>query len=271
MSQVTVGAAVVSRRVAWLGVAALVALLIAFILVPPWPIVLLDANTLAYAVCHRIPSHSFVIAGRQLPLCARCTGIYISALSTVAFLALIRPKARTFPATPILGLFLLFIAVMGIDGLNSLLTLVPGAPSAYEPRNWLRLLTGAFDGIAMAGLLFPVFNLTVWADGRDVPAVTGRILGGLALLALAISALVLSQASWLLWPLVVLSGVGVLTLVGMLNVALVVIALRRDGSFRTLAELAPFVVYGLLLTFLELGAINLLRHWLESSLGVVVG
>ncbi|HBY95278.1 MAG: DUF2085 domain-containing protein [Ardenticatenaceae bacterium] len=260
-----------SRRAAGLGVVALVALLIAFIVMPPWPIVLLDANTLAYAVCHRIPSHSFSIAGHQLPLCARCTGIYLSALATLAALATVRPKARTFPGGPVLGLFLLFIAVMGVDGLNSLLTLIPGAPSAYEPRNWLRLLTGAFDGVAMGGILFPLFNMTVWCDGRDVPAVTGRILAGLALLALAISAVVLSEAPWLLWPLAVLSGLGVLTLVGLLNVALVVIATRREGSFRTLAELAPFVVYGLLLTFVELGAINLLRHWLESSLGVVVG
>lgn len=260
-----------SRRMAWLGAGMLVALLISFVILPPWPIVLLDANTLAYAVCHRIPSHSFVIAGRQLPLCARCSGIYLSALATLALLAALRPKARTFPPVPILGLFLLFFAVMGIDGLNSLSTLVPGAPTAYEPRNWLRLLTGAFDGIAMAGILFPVFNLTVWADGRDVPAMTGRTLLAAALLAIGISATVLTEAPWLLWPLVVLSGVGVLALVGLLNVALVVIALRREGSFRTLGDLAPFAVYGLLLSFVELGAINVLRHWLESALGVAVG
>src|SRR5690606_5178214 len=109
------------------------------VVVPPWPIVLLDANVLAYSVCHRIPSHSFTIAGRQLPLCARCSGIFLSALATLVLLARMRPRARSMPDTPVLGLFLLFIAIMGIDGVNSMATLFPIAPSLYEPRNWLRL------------------------------------------------------------------------------------------------------------------------------------
>src|SRR5918994_6016912 len=29
-------------------------------------------------ICHQLPDRSFFIDGRQLPVCARCTGLYIS-------------------------------------------------------------------------------------------------------------------------------------------------------------------------------------------------
>jgi len=38
-------------------------------------------------VCHQRPERSFVVHGRQLPVCARCTGLYLGA-ATAAPLAL---------------------------------------------------------------------------------------------------------------------------------------------------------------------------------------
>src|SRR5512140_590862 len=52
------------------------------------PGTLLDkADRAAYAVCHRIGERSFTVAGRQLPLCARCSGTYLGALA--AFIVLV--------------------------------------------------------------------------------------------------------------------------------------------------------------------------------------
>ncbi|HEC34484.1 MAG TPA: DUF2085 domain-containing protein, partial [Chloroflexi bacterium] len=42
---------------------------------------LTKVDLVGYAVCHRIPSHSFFVGGRQLPLCARCTGTFLGALT----------------------------------------------------------------------------------------------------------------------------------------------------------------------------------------------
>ena len=39
--------------------------------------VLIDA--IASVVCHQLPERSFFIGGRQVPVCARCTGLYLSA------------------------------------------------------------------------------------------------------------------------------------------------------------------------------------------------
>jgi hypothetical protein len=59
------------RYALWAALALII--LAALILLPPHD--LLDkADHAAFAVCHRIPERTFVIAGRPLPLCARCSG-----------------------------------------------------------------------------------------------------------------------------------------------------------------------------------------------------
>jgi hypothetical protein len=50
---------------------------------------LLEAGDYAgYAICHRITERSFTVAGRQFPLCARCTGTYLGIAVAFAVLAL---------------------------------------------------------------------------------------------------------------------------------------------------------------------------------------
>ncbi|MRR32525.1 DUF2085 domain-containing protein, partial [bacterium] len=39
-----------------------------------------------YAVCHQIASHTLEIGGKLLPLCARCTGMYLGTLLALAVL-----------------------------------------------------------------------------------------------------------------------------------------------------------------------------------------
>ena len=47
-------------------------------------------------VCHQRPERSFHIAGRQMPVCARCTGLYVSAAAAlpVAMLLAVPLSAR---------------------------------------------------------------------------------------------------------------------------------------------------------------------------------
>jgi uncharacterized membrane protein len=36
-------------------------------------------------ICHQRPERSFHLAGQKLPVCARCTGLYVSAAAAVPF------------------------------------------------------------------------------------------------------------------------------------------------------------------------------------------
>jgi hypothetical protein len=48
-------------------------------------------------VCHQRPERSFHVAGVQLPVCARCTGLYVSAAIGIVFAW---ARSRSSPALP---------------------------------------------------------------------------------------------------------------------------------------------------------------------------
>jgi hypothetical protein len=59
----------------------------------------LSASAYAFGalVCHQRPERSFHVAGAQLPVCARCTGLYLSAAIGVVFAC---ARRRSSPAVP---------------------------------------------------------------------------------------------------------------------------------------------------------------------------
>src|SRR5512141_3146330 len=79
--------------------------------------VLGKADAIGYAICHRIDSHSLHIGGRALPLCARCTGIYLGALLGIVTMAVMgRARSGGLPRRPVLLALIGFVGLMGIDG-----------------------------------------------------------------------------------------------------------------------------------------------------------
>ncbi|KAB2863423.1 MAG: DUF2085 domain-containing protein, partial [Anaerolineae bacterium] len=63
-----------------------IALFFAIVIIGAWLLatpagVLGKADAVGYAICHRITVRSFEAFDRQLPLCARCTGIYLGVAS----------------------------------------------------------------------------------------------------------------------------------------------------------------------------------------------
>lgn len=83
--------------------------------------------------CHCRPDRSLYWKGKKFPLCARCTGelmgiflgIFVYALSSI----------------PVYAYFLLMIPLLA-DGFLQQLT-------AYESKNWKRLVTGMLFGIGL--------------------------------------------------------------------------------------------------------------------------
>lgn len=92
-------------------------------------------------ICHRIPERSFFYKGRQFPVCARCTGVYMSIL-TVPIIRYLDFGANTL----VLGGIILAIP-MAVDGLTQLFGL-------RKSNNHLRLVTGFIGGIGVLALAF---------------------------------------------------------------------------------------------------------------------
>lgn len=98
------------------------------------------------AVCHQIQQRSLFINGNPLPVCARCTGIYLGI--TIGFLVLfLRKKWKGNQPPPLFWTILLsfsFFPFM-LDGGASYLGI-------WKTNNFIRLLTGLCAGYAL-----PVF------------------------------------------------------------------------------------------------------------------
>ncbi|MEA3339482.1 MAG: DUF2085 domain-containing protein [Chloroflexota bacterium] len=251
----------------WLVVLLAVMALVMFIAATPGGL-LSKADMVGYAVCHRIGSHSFTIGGRQLPLCARCTGTFIGALVGFLGQALVlrRRRASEFPPAFIIVILAGFTLLWASDGLNSYVQLI-GGPHLYEPQNWLRLTTGALNGLTMSALVYPVFNFTLWRRPAPERAIRGlRDLGVLVLLEAGLVGLTLTEWSFLLYPLALLSALGVLTLLTSVTSMLVVMLVRRENVVETWREAVIPLLAGLTVAFIQIGVIDWVRYVLTGTL-----
>ena len=227
------------------------------------------ADAVGYAVCHRIDGRSFHLGDRQFPLCARCTGMYLGALLGVVGMVLLgRGRAGGMPSRWVMVTLFGFMALLGIDGLNSYSHFFPGLPHLYEPRNWLRLVTGMGNGLALAGLTLPVLNQTLWKSWEPRP-VLGRFRELLLLVVAAavVVALVLSDNVVVLYPLALLSAVGVLVLVSSLNTTILLMALRRENRAEGWPGAMLPLLAGFTLAIIEIGMVDAVRFAIFRTWG----
>ena len=186
------------------------------------------ARLIGYALCHQLPDRSFFIHEHQTPLCARCTGMYLGFLTGLAFLIIRRrTHAARMPSTSIVSALIGFITIMGIDGLNSTISVIPGAPQLYHTTNIHRIVTGSLFGLAMCMLFFPVFSTAIWRQPSGERSVKNwRELIVMVLAALVVDVVVLTQVDWLFYPVTILSIVGPLLLLSFMG-AIIVLTMRN--------------------------------------------
>ncbi len=201
-------------------------------------VLLTTADRIAYTVCHRLPTHSFAIFGRPLPLCARCSGIYLGVVWGFAYLAGCgRLRHANYPRRNHLFILLSLIVIMGIDGFNSLFHDM-GILDLYPPQNWLRLVTGMGTGIAIAMIIAPTFAQTAWREPIwEPPISTQRDALILTVGAVAIILLLISGIPSAIYVLALLSAFGVVLILTFLYSVLVLLMTRRDGM-----ATAPFML-----------------------------
>jgi uncharacterized membrane protein len=233
------------------------------------------ADALGYAVCHRIPERSFQIEERALPLCARCSGMFLGAVMGLAFQAIVSKRHGGTPHWGIIVFFGLLVVAFGVDGSNSYLYLVkqiyPGMleqiPNLYIPNNTLRLLTGTGMGLGMATALYPAFTQTVWREWKKEPALTPLKTLGLFAIALVLDLLILTESPVVLYPVAFLSAAGILLLLTMVYSIVWITLMGQDNLFDTIRQMWLPLLAGLTLALIQVFAIDMLRLWLTGTWG----
>lgn len=222
--------------------------------------IFLAARWFGSAVCHQFPDHSYQIAGIPLPLCARCTGMYLGALLTLIFHAWRHPRASGVPRPEILFALVLFFFAWAGDGVNSFAATFALLPHLYPPQNILRLVTGTLMGIAIGSLVFIVFNSMLWRAPNPTMIFTPRreffaLLGLGALLVLTVQ----GELTLLLYPLNLVILIAILALHTILVTAFLASVMRPASNRR---EALPLLALGALIAVTYLSAIAFLRAWL---------
>lgn len=97
-------------------------------------------------MCHQRPDRSFFINDKQLPLCARCTGILLGYILGITIAIITSCRHSVY--------FLLCLIPMIIDGgIQHLFGIIS--------NNWRRLFTGILGGVGIIYCFINIHLLTV--------------------------------------------------------------------------------------------------------------
>ena len=238
---------------------------------------LVKADYIGAAVCHRIASHSFFIDEHQLPLCQRCSGTFPGALTglLIQWALWRRRRSMRFPKWQMLVVLVVFAGLWGVDGLNSYSTFLLGRPEGflgYAPQPWIRLLTGVLMGMGMSVILVPAFNQTMWADGEQERVL--RSWSELALLVvveLAVAGIIYLLEPVLLYPVSLYSVAGVMAMFVCLGAMIFTMAIGRDGTLTRWRDAWVPLVWGLVFGLVIVGVMNGLRLMVTGTVEGVPG
>ncbi|MGA7194405.1 MAG: DUF2085 domain-containing protein [Anaerolineales bacterium] len=254
-------------------IAAFIALGAWIYIAPPGLMGKLDA--IAYAVCHRLSSHSLFVDGIQFPLCARCTGEFNAAAIALILQGFISRKKSKLPNRGIIAVLILFFLAFAIDGSNSYLALLKQSygsgglfdkiPNLYVTTNVERVFTGSGMGIAIASVLYPMYNQTIWRVPEDKPALEWPQFGLLVGIVLLFDFGALSNIDPILYFIAILSTLGVVALLAMVFSIAWVMIMKQDNAFDHLRQLWLPAVAGLTLAFILIVGIDLFRFNLTHT------
>ncbi len=114
-----------------------------------------------FAVCHQITSRCLTFGKINLPICARCSGIYLGFLITAAILfSMYRRKESNLPPLWVKIALVIFIISTIIDGLLSYLNLIP-------TNNNIRFVTGFLCGSGIMIIIYPVFVFQYYRQASE--------------------------------------------------------------------------------------------------------
>ncbi|RLG19077.1 DUF2085 domain-containing protein [Candidatus Micrarchaeota archaeon] len=102
-------------------------------------------------LCHGRPERCFAIGGKRMPICSRCTGIYIGVIFGLIFLS--GAVWNLYLQDRVLAFLLLLstLVPIAIDGMLQFFALI-------KSNNARRFFTGLLAGIGTSGALFVVYR-----------------------------------------------------------------------------------------------------------------
>jgi uncharacterized membrane protein len=222
-------------------------------------------HAVGYSVCHQIESHSLAFGDKILPLCARCTGMFLGTLVSLAVLSR-RKKASGSPSKGLMAILGVFALAFIADGLNSMMGLFPVIPQLYPPSNLLRLVTGLMMGMVIANLLIVLWQQTWWKDSDSTPVLAGwkHFLVMVAANALA-GLMVWLRIPLLYYPIAVLSTSAIVLLLSMIYSLIWIIIFKKENTFERYSDGLSFLLAGLATAILQIGLLDLLRYNLTGT------
>ncbi len=222
-------------------------------------------RTIAYSVCHQNPLHTLSIGGTLLPLCSRCTGMFLGTL--IAVIPLLKHKSGSgYPGKAkkwlLAGLALFFI----FDGINSALFSLLSGNSLYVPTNSLRLFAGLGMGIVLANLIVPLWRQTIWLKLEPQPVLESwkRFLFIFACEGLAAAA-ILFGPGWLYYPIAILSVTMIPALLTIVYALLWILVHKKENSLRNHWQIITYNVIGFTTALVQIGLIGLLRFTVTGT------
>ena len=233
------------------------------------------ADAVGYAVCHRIASHSFFFGDRQLPLCARCSGMHLGALLALTYQVRLG-KRGGMPSKKLLVVLGVFLLAFAVDGVNSYLTLGQESGSSislfanfqplYIPMNWLRALTGIMMGLGIGAVLYPIFNQTMYKEWDPRPSLSSwRDLFQLLGLGILLEAALLSNNVFFLYPLAILSSLTVLLILSMIYAIVWAMIMKQENVFSSLQQSWMILLLGFTTAVLQIGIMDYGRFMLTGT------
>jgi len=220
---------------------------------------------IGYSVCHQMTSHSYIINGMQLPLCSRCTGLFLGALITLAILGS-QERRSGFPPRAMRWILLTFVLAYGVDGINSTLATFSSEAALYEPTALARLVTGTLMGIALGSLVMTLWNQIPWQDSDPQPLLNSyRLLGTCLAGGVLVDVLVPAGIPFLYYPLAILSSGSVVLLIAMVYTLLWTLVLKRENALVKWQQAPWIFLLGGISAMAQIATLDLVRFAITHS------
>jgi len=117
---------------------------------------------IGFSICHQLSSRSLDIGNLYLPVCSRCSGIYIGfTVSAVILFIMFRKRENNLPPAYIIVISCLFIFSTVLNGILSYLT-------PLSTGNNARFITGFLCGASAAVILYPIFVFQYYKKSKNI-------------------------------------------------------------------------------------------------------